>query len=126
MDTVETELAVSFEGDHIRIISNGEKNFEFASRLWTQAVEACKKNDCFTILGVANSSRPPDTFEGFDHAQLFRDLDIGRGYRIAWVEQNRDAFESIYFIETVLVNRGVNIRLFSDVSEAKDWLLNRT
>ena len=49
-------------------------------------------------------------------------LGITGDYRIAWVELNPKAFDAVYFVETVLVNRGYMARLFSDVDEAKEWL----
>lgn len=83
----------------------------------------CQKHSCFNVLGIANTITPLDVFEGFDHAGLFRALDIGHHYRIAWVELNLDAVDIASFIETVLINRGLPGQLFSSVSEAKKWLL---
>ena len=116
-------LAITFEEDYVQVLSEGDKDFAFASDLWRQVTETCKKHDCFNVLGIANTSTPVEAMEGYDHGTLFRDLDINRNYRIAWVELNPDAVDMAHFIESVLVNRGLPGRLFSNEPEAKEWLL---
>lgn len=107
----------------MQVLSNGEKNYEFASRLWSQTVDACRENECFKILGIAKTTIPVQTMEAYDHVELFQQLGITPEFRIAWVELNAEAYKTTYFIETVLSNRGFPGRLFSDISEAKEWLL---
>ncbi len=116
------EMTISFEGDHVKVIADGEKNYEFSSKLWAKISNTCNENDCYRVLGIAKTTSPLNTDEGYDHAQLFEQLGITGDYRIAWVELNPKAFDAVYFVETVLVNRGYMARLFSDVDEAKEWL----
>lgn len=62
--------------------------------------------------------------DAFKHEKIFRETEVSLKYRIAWVKKNPIARENIQFVETVLKNRGlVNGGLFTDVSEAKAWLL---
>jgi hypothetical protein len=45
--------------------------------------------------------------------------------RIAYVDTNsQHQHERLQFAETAAVNRGVNVRVFKDVSEAEAWLLH--
>lgn len=120
---MKNELVITFENDHIQILSNGEKNYEFALRLWSEAVVACEKYNCFDILGIADTTVPLTISEGFEHANLFEQVGIDGRYRIAWVELNAEAYQAVFFVETVLFNRGFPGRLFLDVAEAKEWLL---
>jgi hypothetical protein len=120
---VKNELIITFEGDHIQILSNGEKNYEFSKRVWSEAVVVCKKNNCYDILGIADTTVPLTASEGYEHADLFEQLGIDDRYRIAWVEKNAEAYQAVYFVETVLFNRGFPGRVFLDVAEAKEWLL---
>lgn len=117
------EMAVTFEGDHVRVISDGEKDYQFQERLWTEIVAVCQKHDCYRVLGVANTTVPLEVIEGYDIARLFRDLDITHKYQIAWVEKNEDARDLVEFVVTVLINRGLPGRSFLDESAAKEWLL---
>ena len=120
---MKNELIITFEDDYIQIISNGEKNYEFSKQVWSGAVAACAKYNCYNILGVADTTVPLTTWEGYEHADLFEQLGIDNRYRIAWVEKNAEAYQAVYFVETVLFNRGFPGRVFLDVSEAKEWLL---
>ena len=121
--SVRNQLTTTFEGDHVLVLSDGEKNFEFSTRIWTEVVEVCEANNCFRVLGVSTTTKPLEALEGYDHARLFRDLGIDRRYKIAWVENNADAQDIINFIETVLYNRGLPGKAFEDVDEARAWLL---
>ncbi|HKI86949.1 MAG TPA: hypothetical protein VKA53_09410 [Thermoanaerobaculia bacterium] len=117
-------LAVTFEGSHVRVQSDGEKSYPFALKLWTEVGRVCRENHCFRVLGIAKTTLPVSTLEGFDHIEIFAAAGITPEFRIAWVELNPDAFVTTRFIETVLLNRGVaNVRLFSQVEPAKEWLL---
>lgn len=121
---MDANFTISFEGDHIKVLSDGDKNLEFATGLWSAVADACKEHDCFKVLGIADSTSPMPVVEGYQHAELFRKLGITRNYRVAWVELNQDAKDATYFIETVLFNRGLPGRLFDSVAAAIDWLLS--
>ena len=116
------ELVITFEGDHIQVLSDGAKDFEFSTRLWTGVVGACEENDCFNVLGIANTTKPLETMEAFDHGKLFQELGISRKYRIAWVEQNPKGYDAAHLVESVLYNRGFLARLFPNVEQARKWL----
>ena len=118
------EITITLEDGYVQVLSDGEKDYEFAEKLWTAVVSFCKEHDCYRILGIADTSRPMEAVDGYDLARLFRDLGISHEYRIAWVELREDARDVTSFIETVLVNRGLPGRLFSSADEAKDWLLH--
>ncbi len=90
---MQNEFAVTFEGNCVQVISDGDKDFAFATRLWSDVAKVCEQHDCFNVLGIANTTKPIEAFEAFDHAKLFEDLNIVRPYRIAWVELNLDATE---------------------------------
>jgi len=116
-------FTISFEDDYIKVLSDGDKNLEFAQRLWPAVVEACNEHNCYKILGISEATSPMPVIDGYQHADLFRKLRINRKYKIAWVELNEDAKDASYFVDTVLFNRGLPGRLFDTVLEASDWLL---
>jgi hypothetical protein len=120
---MQNKLDVTFEGDYVQAISDGEKDFAFVTRLWSEVAKLCEKHNCFNVLGIANTTAPIEAFEAYDHARLFDDLNIAHPYRIAWVELNLDAVDMAAFVEMVLSNRGLPGRLFANVSEATEWLL---
>jgi hypothetical protein len=120
---MENTLEVTFEGDHILVIANGEKDYRFLDRLWREVAMACNQHDCYDVLGLADTTTPIEAVEGYDLPLLFRELGIGRQYRIAWVEKNLDARDTLEFIEAVLADRGLPGKLFETEDEARKWLL---
>lgn len=119
-----SKISVTFEGEYILVKLTGDNSYEVSLNLWKKVIEACEKNQCFNILGVSNTNKPLKTMEAFDHINIFTEVGITQKHRIAWVEKNPEAAETFKFVETVIKNRGLgNGYLFSDISEAKNWLL---
>ena len=119
-----TNIAFSFEGDHIRATSSGDKSIEWAREFWSAVVEVCVENDCFQVLGISESHTTMPIMDGFDHVELFRELGINTKYRIAWVELNPEAVKTVKFVDAALFNRLLPGRVFATEEEAKKWLLS--
>ena len=113
---------ITFEGDHIRAESRGEKSIVWAREFWGNVVKVCGENDCCNVLGISESTTVMPVLEGFDMVALFRELGIDTGYRIAWVESNPDAIKTLRFIDAALFNRMLPGRLFENEEEARKWL----
>lgn len=116
-------MTITFEGDHIRVESHGEKNIDWSRKLWAAVVEACVENDCYKVFGISESQNVMSIMDGFDHVSLFRELGINTKYRIAWVESNPAAVKTVKFIDAALFNRLLPGRVFKTEAEAKTWLL---
>ena len=121
-DSEITEIIIEPKESYILVQSNGNKDFRFAKALWTEIAKTCKQRNCYNVLGVAFTTSPPSANEAYQYGQLFKDLGIGETYRIAWVELNPSTFKTSYFVETVLLNAGQNVRLFNNILQAKKWL----
>lgn len=120
---MENLLEVTFEGDHVLVIADGDKDYRFMDKMWREIALKCDQHECYNVLGLANSSTPVEAVDGYDLPAIFRDLGIGPHYRIAWVETDEEARGVIEFIENVLANRGLPGRLFETEAEARQWLL---
>lgn len=116
-------IKITFEGDHIRADSQGEKTIDWARGFWRAVVAACEENDCYRVLGVSESLTVMPILDGFDVVELFRELGINTKYRIAWVELNPEATKTMRFIDAALFNRLLPGRLFETEAEARMWLL---
>ena len=114
---------ITFEGDHIRVVSRGEKSIEWSRELWPAIVEVCEANDCYRILGISESLTVMPIMDGFDHVELFRKLGINTKYRIAWVDLNPDSIKTLRFMDAALFNRLLPGRLFETEEDARKWLL---
>jgi len=117
------KLEVRFEGDHVRVIADGDKDYRFQNRLWQEVSAVCEEHECFKVLGTSTTTTPLEAVEGYDTARIFRELKIDRRYRLAWVEFDDEARSMTEFIATVLANRGLPGRLFDTEEAAKKWLL---
>jgi hypothetical protein len=115
-------MEITFEGDHIRAESRGEKSIEWSRKLWAAIVAECKANDCYKILGISESLTVIPIMDGFDHIELFRELGINTKYRIAWVELNPEAVKTVKFVDAALFNRLLPGRVFKTEEEARKWL----
>jgi hypothetical protein len=92
-------------------------------KVWRDVAATCELHDCYNVLGIAKSSTPVEALEGYELPALFRELNIDQKYRIAWVELDEDARDTIEFVQTVLANRGLPGLLFETETEAREWLL---
>jgi hypothetical protein len=117
------KIEVTFEGDHIRVIADGDKDYRFMEDLWREVSAACNQHDCYNVLGIANTTTPVEAVEGYELPSLFREFNIDQRYRIAWVELDEDAQDVITFVQSVLSNRGLPGLLFETEAQAREWLL---
>jgi hypothetical protein len=120
---MQNRLVVTFEGDHVRVSADGDKDYHFQNRLWQEVTDTCEEHKCFKILGISHTTTPLEAVEGYDTARIFRELSIDSRYRLAWVETNPESRNMTEFIATVLANRGLPGRLFDTEEEATEWLL---
>lgn len=120
---MENTFTVTFEGDHVLVITAGDKDFQYMNRLWREIVLVCDRHECYNVLGLATTTTPVEAVDGYDLPGIFRALGIGSHYRIAWVEQEEEARGMLEFIVSVLQNRGLPGRFFDSEAEARAWLL---
>ena len=119
------EIRVTFKDDYIEACITGDDSYEISLELWKRISEECNKHQCYKILGISDTP-PSSTIDAFNHYKIFKETGITVSHCIAWVDMNPKSFEDTRFIETVLLNRGLLTgRLFSDITEAKSWLLNK-
>jgi len=120
---VYNKIEVTFEGDHIRVIADGDKDYHYMDKLWREVTALCDLNDCYNVLGVARTTTPIEAVEGYELPTLFQELNVDNRYRIAWVELDDDARDVLSFVQTVLANRGLPGLLFTTEDAAREWLL---
>ena len=119
------DFTITFHGDHIRADIRAHKNYQWAERFWTAIRDACEVHQCYDVLGISESLSVMPFPDGFDHIKLFRELGLDKRYRIAYVELNPEAVETVSFVATALFNRGLPGTYFSTEAEAREWLLGK-
>lgn len=117
------EISVTFEGDHVLVLSSGEKDYTVVEEIWAKTSRVCETHQCFSVLGIANTSQPIEAVESYEIPAVFRRYNIDRRYRVAWVELNPEGVDVIDLAANILANRDLPGRLFATVDEAREWLL---
>lgn len=116
-------MSITDEGDHLLVRATGEDSYAAAMHMWAAIVDACRIHGCMRVLGVSNLT-PLSTMDAYGHAEIFQAVGITPAHKVAWVEENPEAYAMDEFVETVVLNRSlVNGRLFRDVDAAREWLL---
>ena len=88
--------------------------------------EQCERTDCYRVLIEEKLDGPR-----FDEMEIFSVITEGSpdalGFfeALAYVDEQQD-FEVIKFAETVAVNRGIPIAVFSTVADAENWIRHRS
>ena len=88
--------------------------------------EQCERRDCYRVLIEEKLDGPR-----FDEMEIFSVITEGSpdalGFfeALAYVDEQQD-FEVIKFAETVAVNRGIPIAVFSTVADAENWIRHRS
>ncbi len=95
---------------------------ENALRFLKEAREACAERGYTAVLLEINLSGP-----SLDSTSIFRVIaqrstDAAGLRKIAYVDASSRDPEKKKFAETVAINRGLNVRLFQDLAEAKEWM----
>ena len=119
------EIIVEYKGSYVYAAMYGKNNYDLSLELWRRIVAACKQYNCFNILGENFTTEELSTMDAYDHLRILEEVGLTLQYRIAWVDQKTPTAKGLEFVETVVVkNRGLaNGRLFSNIEDAKRWLL---
>jgi hypothetical protein len=119
------EMIIEYKDNYIHVRHYGKNNYDLSLELWRRIMAVCKQHNCFNILGENFTTEELSTMDAFDHLKILEEVGLTYQYRIAWVDQKTPTARGLEFVETVVVkNRGLaNGRLFSNVEDAKSWLL---
>lgn len=116
------KYSIKHENSLVRVSVTGSPDYLDLDRLWHDIVGHCKRHGCQKILGESRTEQWKNT-DAYDHAAIFEAAGVTNDHRIAWVEQDPDASESIRLAQAVVNNRGFeNARTFDNVADAKRWL----
>jgi hypothetical protein len=116
--------------EDVRLIEKeGYLHFEFAAefsipaakRAVDEMVNTCMKRNCTRVLfDCRRMTGPLSTMDRFDVAQYGSEK-IERSIRIAMLGREDQVLPDKFF-ENVAVNRGMDLKLFTDIDEAVGWL----
>jgi len=110
---------------YLHAIVTGYNSKDNVMRYLEEIRQECVARGCFRVLIEERFEGPRlDTIDVFQIAASGRDRALGVFQAIAYVDVNAVG-DLMQFAETVAVNRGIPVRVFSAVADAKKWLLDQ-
>lgn len=119
------KLKIEFKGKYILVHLNGRIGFpEDALKAWKKIVKVCEEHKCYHILGIGKEEPTLSIVDAYNYYKVVKKAGIDVKYRVAWVEKDKETQRVNEFIADVSTNRAIlTIETFSNISEAKKWLL---
>ena len=118
-------LTITPQNEYIDVKVSGIATYASAIHLWQSIAQTCEEQQCFKVLGEQSVKNSLSTMEAWNHQKIFEEAGITSKFKIAWVDTNPHTYDTTNFIRTVLRNRDIAYgKLFSDITIAKDWLLD--
>jgi len=116
-------LTIVDEPSYVHATVTGTHSPENARRFLAEAHEACARRNCTAVLLEMNLSGPSLSTSSIFEVVAERIPSALIFERIAYVDASseRDPLQK-KFAETVAVNRGLGVRSFRNVADAKRWL----
>jgi hypothetical protein len=106
---------------YLRILMEGPESFAAATGFWTDLADRCQAEEITRLLIVDRVDGRLTTAELFALSKMVAQLFLGR--IIAYVDPKEQTRDDNKFGETVILNRGGNVRVFHSEAEAAPWLL---
>lgn len=123
------DVKFQVQDDYVRLDVTGERRpgdvAADASAVIKQTVEFCRRAGRYRVLVILHLGgrlSPLDSYEMVEHA---KNHGWTHAFRLAFVEERREAFNDVRFTEIVASNRAYAIKAFTNEAEALDWLFER-
>lgn len=118
------KLTIKKKKDILWITATGKRTLETVLAITKESVTACVKNKTtkfiIDVCGLEGRLRTLDAYDVPDqHFPKIRDLNVISQCAIIDLKEFEESYR---FFENVAVNRGFNLRIFSDPDEAIAWL----
>jgi hypothetical protein len=119
------QLDVEKRGNFLYATVTGTNNAETVLNYMNEVKDRCTAEDCYRVLIDERLDGPRmDEMEIFAMISEGTPDALGFFEALAYVDQEQD-FEVVKFAETVAVNRGIPVAVFSSVEDAENWLRHR-
>jgi hypothetical protein len=124
--TAPLRTEIILEEGHIRIMASGDYSLQNANSLFKLSIDSAmlhrKRNILIDVINVQGNIPFFDRFQFAEFLATYKaEHALTEVDRIAVVGEE-PIVHSNRFGETVAVNRGVNLRVFTDMEEALKWL----
>ena len=117
-------LNFEHRGSYLYITVTGENTPDNIIHYLSEVRDLCEQYKVLDVLIVENLGGPSlDTFSIFDIILKVSEQTTKSVRNIAYVDINPEHNpDEMVFAENVAVNRGINVRIFSSIQAAEQWL----
>ena len=109
------------EQDYLMVSVQGELDLRLLQNMASDVAKTLQDVGCRRILNDLREARPTRTVEIYNMPDIAKKAGVIEGVKRALVVGEKAS--DFYFLETVFVNRGHQVKMFADIEEAKEWLL---
>ncbi len=121
------EIEFKDEGKYLRVILRGHRSREQEGatliETWSTVAAYCIEHGHTHILGVVLIEEPLQPMAAYEVGHAPHTFGWKHAFRLALVYPDRVVFESNRLTETILTNRGYQIKVFTEEEGALHWLL---
>ena len=101
---------------------HGELDIRLLRSMASDVAEAVKKFGCKRILNELRDAEATRTIETYNMPDTAKKAGVTELYKRALVVG--DKAPDFIFLETVFVNRGHQVKMFTNIDDARDWLFD--
>ncbi len=121
-------ISIQPKGAYLHVTVTGDNTPEDIGGYFEEVLEACQQHQCFNILIEENLRGPTiGTFPTYEVITKNISQLLAYDHHLAYVDANPEHdWDNNQFGETVAVNRGISLKVFSNAPEAEEWLLEQS
>jgi len=122
------ELNIQVEAGILRVEIFGERPRDpeqlkqVSYQAWRQIARSASENQLENLLVISHAHGDYPTLKAYEINSTLAECGVQRGWKIAFVNMDAPSFQEVKFAETVAVNRGFRVAVFSSEAAARCWL----
>lgn len=118
------DLKVVPKSSYLHATVEGDNSLANIQHYLLEVKHSCELHNCRKVLIEENLQGPTiGTFDIFEIVTKLSQDAAQAKLKIAYVDVNREHdMNAMHFAESVARNRSVNVRMFSNIREAEEWL----
>jgi len=108
--------------NYILVKVEGELNLFTIKEMAANVAQLAKTHTCFSVLNDLRDARPTKgALDIFNMPKTAKNAGVDITFKRALVVG--DKAEDFHFLETVFINQGHQVKMFTDLQAAKEWLI---
>lgn len=116
------DIVLSLRDGYVLAEASGKRSMEDSANLARSFAKFADEHGVFNVLLILDLKGRLDEFQMYDLASRFEEYGLDSRFRLAIIDHNEETKPERDFMEDVVVNRGLNARVFDKEDDALAWL----